>query len=45
MPALSETKESRIGRGMEPVGLTEEQQLELRETTLQTWIEWGAMLG
>jgi hypothetical protein len=30
---------------MEPVGLTEEQQLELRETTLQTWIEWGVILG
>ncbi|KIL92243.1 hypothetical protein FAVG1_04651 [Fusarium avenaceum] len=44
-PAFSETKESRIGRGMEPDGLTEEQQLELRETTLKTWIEWGVILG
>ncbi|KAM0204748.1 hypothetical protein ACHAQI_009922 [Fusarium lateritium] len=44
-PALSETKESRVGRGIEPVGLTQEQQLELRETSLQTWIEWGVILG
>ncbi|KAK4866179.1 hypothetical protein LT330_008520 [Penicillium expansum] len=43
-PALRETTESRRKRGLEPIALTKEQRLELQQTSLQNWIEWGVIL-
>ncbi|OGE47540.1 hypothetical protein PENARI_c042G05003 [Penicillium arizonense] len=44
-PALRETLESRKNRGLGPVALTKEQQLELQQATLKMWIEWGVILA
>ncbi|KAE8336284.1 histidine phosphatase superfamily [Aspergillus arachidicola] len=44
-PALCETIQSRERRGLGPVALTKEQQLELQQMTLQIWIEWGVILA
>ncbi|CAI7656073.1 uncharacterized protein N7487_003287 [Penicillium crustosum] len=44
-PVLCETIESRERRGLEPVALSKEQRLELQQTKLQTWIEWGVILA
>ncbi|KAK2590924.1 hypothetical protein QQS21_011385 [Conoideocrella luteorostrata] len=44
-PALCETVESRTKRGVEHFGVTREQQLELREQTLHTWLQWGVISG
>ncbi|KAK6832159.1 hypothetical protein RU639_002664 [Aspergillus parasiticus] len=44
-PALRETIQSRERRGLGPVALTKEQQLELQQTTLQMWTEWGVILA
>ena len=41
--SLDETEGSRKRRGCEQVTLTKEQQLELRDTVLKTWIEWGVI--
>lgn len=43
--ALRETLQSRERRGLEPVALTKEQQLELQQTALQMWIEWDVILA
>jgi hypothetical protein len=43
--ALRETLESRKNRGLGPVALTKEQQLELQQATLKMWIEWGVILA
>ncbi|KAF4995258.1 hypothetical protein FGRMN_5223 [Fusarium graminum] len=42
-PALCETKESRERRVVEPIPLTRKQQLEVKEASLKTWIEWGVI--
>ncbi|KAJ5983302.1 hypothetical protein N7481_005401 [Penicillium waksmanii] len=44
-PALRETIESRERRGLGPVPPTQKQQLELQQTTLETWIKWGVILA
>ncbi|KAE8322461.1 hypothetical protein BDV39DRAFT_209713 [Aspergillus sergii] len=44
-PALCETIQSRERRGLGPVALTKEQQLELQQAALQIWIEWGLILA
>ncbi|KAF5703469.1 histidine phosphatase clade-1 [Fusarium globosum] len=43
--SLDETEESRMRRGCQQLALTKEQQLELRDTVLETWIEWGVTRG
>lgn len=43
--SLGETEGSRKRRGCVQPALTKEQQLELRDTVLKTWIEWGVIGG
>ncbi|KAJ4129115.1 hypothetical protein NW768_007646 [Fusarium equiseti] len=43
--SLEETEGSRKKRGCEQLSLTNEQQLELRDAVLKTWIEWGVIKG
>ncbi|RBR21966.1 uncharacterized protein FIESC28_04679 [Fusarium coffeatum] len=41
--SLDESEGSRKRRGCGQVALTKEQQLDLRDTVLKTWIEWGVI--
>ncbi|KAG4259349.1 hypothetical protein FPRO03_13025 [Fusarium proliferatum] len=43
--SLDETEGSRMRRGYSQLALTKEQQLELRDEVLKTWIEWGVIRG